>query len=301
MEKHTIIYKGKPLEIEQLPNGKFRKPDISQFTHQGLGSVWLDDGRIPYESDDDKAEARPGGKITTSIGGFVSREIGTVVERDNATFQPQGRFAPNLLVSDDVLNDGRVTKSNSTPRPRGGTYFRYVNESDGRYYPADSGSYSRYFSLDAWAEKNLPDSVKRTFPFMIVPKASKSEKNAGLDELEEKVVECLQGNKDGSINKRTNGKPSRAKNHHSTVKPIKLMSYLITIGSRPGDVILDPFVGSGTTAVAAAILDRRYIGIELDAEMVDISERRIKWHVKQAEKEANAQLKLDLTAEGGGE
>ena len=296
MEKHTIIYKGKPLEIEQLPNGKFRKPDISQFTHQGLGSVWLDDGRIPYESEGEWQQ-----HIRKDHDHGNSSDQYQYTDHKKGKPVSQGRFAPNLLVSDDVLNDGRVTKSNSTPRPRGGTYFRYVNESDGRYYPADSGSYSRYFSLDAWAEKNLPDSVKRTFPFMIVPKASKSEKNAGLDELEEKVVECLQGNKDGSINKRTNGKPSRAKNHHSTVKPIKLMSYLITIGSRPGDVILDPFVGSGTTAVAAAILDRRYIGIELDAEMVDISERRIKWHVKQAEKEANAQLKLDLTAEGGGE
>ena len=78
-------------------------------------------------------------------------------------------------------------------------------------------------------------------------------------------------------------------NTHATVKPLKLMSYLISIGSRPGDVILDPFVGSGTTAVAAAILDRRYIGIELDAEMCDIAERRIKWHTGEADKPEKAE------------
>ena len=47
-----------------------------------------------------------------------------------------------------------------------------------------------------------------------------------------------------------------AKNIHPTVKPLKLMSYLITLGSREKDIILDPFAGSGTTCIAAQQLGR---------------------------------------------
>lgn len=53
------------------------------------------------------------------------------------------------------------------------------------------------------------------------------------------------------------------------------MSYLITLGSRPGDVVLDPFLGSGTTAVAAKQLGRAYIGIEREQEYVEIAEARL--------------------------
>ena len=65
------------------------------------------------------------------------------------------------------------------------------------------------------------------------------------------------------------------KNHHPTVKPIKLMSYLITLGSREGDIILDPFIGSGTTAIAAVMMGRHYIGYETDREYVKIAKARL--------------------------
>ena len=98
---------------------------------------------------------------------------------------------------------------------------------------------SKYFSLDAWAE---------TLPFLRVPKAGQKEKHAGL---------------------RT------GENAHPTVKPVQLFSYLITLGSREGDVVLDPFVGSGTTCVAAAMLDRKYIGIERERGYVKLANGRL--------------------------
>jgi len=58
-------------------------------------------------------------------------------------------------------------------------------------------------------------------------------------------------------------------------KPLKLMSYLITLGSRPGDVVLDPFLGSGTTAIAAKQLGRECIGIEREEEYVEIAKARL--------------------------
>lgn len=53
------------------------------------------------------------------------------------------------------------------------------------------------------------------------------------------------------------------------------MQYLITLGSRSGDVVLDPFLGSGTTAIAAKMLERRFIGIEREQKYLTIAQARI--------------------------
>lgn len=53
-------------------------------------------------------------------------------------------------------------------------------------------------------------------------------------------------------------------NEHPSVKPVALMRYLIELGSRPGAVVLDPYLGSGTTAVAAAEAGVNCVGIDRD-------------------------------------
>jgi site-specific DNA-methyltransferase (adenine-specific) len=53
------------------------------------------------------------------------------------------------------------------------------------------------------------------------------------------------------------------------------MRWLVKLVARPGDVVLDPFMGSGTTGVACAMEGREFIGIEKDAEYVEIARRRI--------------------------
>ena len=62
---------------------------------------------------------------------------------------------------------------------------------------------------------------------------------------------------------------------HPTQKPVSLVGHFIRLHTQPGDVVLDPFTGSGTTGVAAVQLGRRFIGIELDAAYVTMAERRI--------------------------
>jgi site-specific DNA-methyltransferase (adenine-specific) len=112
--------------------------------------------------------------------------------------------------------------------------------------------HTKYFNLDLWFQElaeNLPDEAKKTFPFLIVKRTSEKEKDAGLE---------------------------NRKNTHPTIKPIKLMAYLITMGSRENDIVLDPFAGSGTTCLAAKMLNRRYIGIEIDKEYHEIALRRMK-------------------------
>jgi len=217
------------------------KSFIDQALKNGKGVTWLDDCRIPYEVED---TPKPGG----SRSDFFGVEPGII--------HAQGRFPANLLVSDDVLNDGKIRKTGDlTGQPRVENKNVYSNAGSTlgtpRYSTGDSGSFSRYFDLDKWFEKKLnelPVSVRKTFPYLLVPKASKSEKSKELDNIA---------------------------NTHPTVKPLKLMSYLIILGSRHGDVILDPFMGSGTTCLAASQLGRRYIGIELHAEYVNIARKRL--------------------------
>lgn len=67
----------------------------------------------------------------------------------------------------------------------------------------------------------------------------------------------------------------KMKNNHPTVKPISLMEYLIKLVSRERHTILDPFMGSGTTGIAAKKLNRHFIGIERDPDYIKIAEARI--------------------------
>jgi site-specific DNA-methyltransferase (adenine-specific) len=62
---------------------------------------------------------------------------------------------------------------------------------------------------------------------------------------------------------------------HPTQKPEKLIAKLILASSNPGDVVLDPFLGSGTTSVVAKKLGRRYIGVEIDEMYACLAEKRL--------------------------
>ena len=64
-------------------------------------------------------------------------------------------------------------------------------------------------------------------------------------------------------------------NGHPTVKPLALMEWLVRLISSPGQVVLDPFNGSGTTALACLKQGRRYVGIEKEAEYLEITKKRI--------------------------
>ncbi len=84
--------------------------------------------------------------------------------------------------------------------------------------------------------------------FFYCAKASKKERNAGLGE---------------------------AGNTHCTVKPIALMRWLVRMVTPPGGTVLDPFMGSGTTGIAAKLEGAEFIGIELDAEYCELARARI--------------------------
>jgi len=112
--------------------------------------------------------------------------------------------------------------------------------------------------------------------FFYCAKASKAERNMGLDDYEEKQVT------DGTIRSnqetaRTFGANSaKRKNYHPTVKPIKLMEYLVRLVTPKEGIVLEPFAGSGTTLIACKQQGFNYIGIEREQEYCDIAEARLK-------------------------
>jgi len=267
----VIIVAMKPLS---------EKTYVDQALKSRKGITWLDDARIPYQGNDNPTV---GGRhrITGRRIGAGSEEYGFQSLR-NPEVNTKGRFPANLLVSDDVLNDGNIRRSGKDCiRRQEGTFLEhyYGGKNVEQITYGDSGSFSRYFDLDKWWEekiKQLPASVQKTFPFLVVPKASKSEKNKGCEGLPEKqMYKCDGSGQSLEIFGTTDGGRKPRSNNHPTVKPIKLISYLITLGSRTGDTVLDPFLGSGTTAISCEILGRNCIGYEIDRDYFNIAIKRI--------------------------
>lgn len=121
----------------------------------------------------------------------------------------------------------------------------------------------------------LPDNIKMTYPLIQTPKPAKKEKDFGLNG-EEKSTRVWRDDKGMKLTGSGNPRKEMGKNTHPTTKPIKLFSYLITLFTRPGDWILDPFGGSGTTGLACKLLDRNHIYIDFTEEYYDIAEERFK-------------------------
>ena len=225
---------------------------LDQALKNKKGITWLDNCKIPVASDDSLYAKNP----HTERG--CNREYSDIYgEYGPSSYTPQdSRFPANVLVSDNALDNGIITKSPTgyvNRKPKNGVTFNtetcgFDNTKNHDSGYGDSGGFSRYFDLDAWFKSKLPEQVQKTYPCLLVAKPSQSEKNRYCD------------------------------NTHPTVKPIKLMSYLITMGSREGDVVLDPYCGSGTTLEAARLLNRNFIGCELDESYRPIIEARSQIH-----------------------
>ena len=137
------------------------------------------------------------------------------------------------------------------------------------------GRWPANIMFDEEAAALLDEQTKEKSPtsrFFYVAKASKSERNKGLEGMPTKEVHRYgagieEGNEPDA--------PSKDKNFHPTVKPIKLMEYLIKLVTPPKGIVLDPFMGSGSTGVAAVKLGFDFIGIEMNKEYLNIAEKRI--------------------------
>jgi hypothetical protein len=105
----------------------------------------------------------------------------------------------------------------------------------------------------------------------------------GVGSVASKTLWKISGSEDNA----REGRVGQLNNFHSTVKPISLFKYLCTLTKTPdGGVVLDPFMGSGTTGIAAHLTGREFIGIEQNEEYFEIAKRRIEhWQAKPVQEE----------------
>jgi len=110
-------------------------------------------------------------------------------------------------------------------------------------------------------------------PYFYCPKASAADRDEGLEFLQARQKPGVNG--ESYMGMTSEGRKQKAKNIHPTVKPTELMRYLCRLVTPPGGTVLDPFTGSGSTLKAAHLEDLNYIGIEREAEYVEIAKARI--------------------------
>lgn len=135
--------------------------------------------------------------------------------------------------------------------------------------------------VEAFGEvREIVDGHPGTF---FVPKPSPKDRDWGCADLPEQKKD----NRLSHMTSNVTGKVVKdvmAQNIHPTVKPIELMRRLIRLVSKPGHTIIDPFMGSGTTGVAAILEGRNFIGIEREDEYFKIASTRIQSAVEEMSK-----------------
>jgi site-specific DNA-methyltransferase (adenine-specific) len=156
------------------------------------------------------------------------------------------------------------------------------------------------FVQHSWGDReptkqNIEPSKGSAARFFYCAKASKKDRDEGLEgaEFAARRVFASGGRtlRDGEWVE-TNSEPLPRKNHHPTVKPTDLMRYLCRLVTPPGGTVLDPFMGSGSTGKAAVLEGFNFIGIEREAEYVEIAKARI----AAAEAERGGMLPLEGVA-----
>jgi site-specific DNA-methyltransferase (adenine-specific) len=214
----------------------------------GTGGINIDGCRVRREDGDDSVA----GSRTATFGTqeTVSGGNGTGGWEQNDA----GRFPANFIHdgSDEVLQLFPNSKAGK-PQEKRGTGGIW-GKGDGHSIPVgpsygDDGSAARFFYC---------------------AKPSTAERNAGLDGLQKKKADTRSDVAAGMWK----DKNAAHQNHHPTVKPITLMRYLIKLVVPPNGMVLDPFLGSGTTGVAAIQENISWLGFEMNPEYADIARRR---------------------------
>lgn len=253
---------GTALKPAYEPVLLFRKPlsgTVAEnvLTH-GTGALNIDSCRIEgYDAQNGRT--RHGGGV---VGNASSYEL-----PDYKAPMPAGRWPANLIHdgSEEVLAEFPETTSGARNGKRsansGGIGTFHETERDtGRFFAADTGSAARYFYC---------------------AKASRRDRDDGLEQFDDKQAAGLpmrsaDGERGGEgLDGTKTDRLTVRKNVHPTVKPTDLMRYLCRLVTPPNGVILDPFMGSGSTGKAAMLEWFRFIGIEQSPEYFAIARARI--------------------------
>lgn len=185
---------------------------------------------------------------------------GTRIEGDTGDAgHPDGRWPANTILTHDPNCEVRCVAS--CP----------VGELDSTNRDAQGGV-SRFFNVCNYDEVDYP-------AFIYQAKPTKKEKNAGLGGMDERKADTRTETNAGMwVNKN-----APQANFHPTVKPVSLMRHLVRLITPPNGIVLDPFLGSGTTAVAAVLEGAQWVGCEITEDYWPIIEARTTWATEQAE------------------
>ncbi len=240
---------GTALKPAHEPIVMARKPlegtVVDNVLEHGVGGINIDECRVGKEILEEQIAGR-------------SNKIGTFERKDMITPKREGRFPAN------VMHDGSDVVQDIFPNSKGssGNGNAKVGETSKGAIPLRRGEAPLY---------NDEGSASRYF---YCPKTAKSERNQGLIEFDDKQY-SHDGRKKSIENPYQRNK-SISKNSHPTVKPVELMKYLCRLVTPKGGTVLDPFMGSGSTGMAAKDEGFDFIGIEREKEYFEISEQRIK-------------------------
>ena len=192
-------------------------------------------------------------------------------ERTEVTSVVAGRFPANFIHdgSDEVVELFPDTGKSTGGRIGKKSMGDVTNVPAGQYEAGDPG----YGDTGSAAR------------FFYCAKTSKRDRNEGLDGFKEKNNRKMMGNANNTAEtasvgfERFQGTPSA--NNHPTVKPTALMQYLVRLITPPNGIVLDPFMGSGSTGKACVYEGFDFIGIDQSAEYVEIARARIEFALQE--------------------
>jgi site-specific DNA-methyltransferase (adenine-specific) len=270
---------GTALKPAHEPIVMARKPFAGTVANNvlqhGTGALNIDGSRVGIDGGTFKA-SKPEGTSNGIYGGRINGRVD--VGQLNA-----GRWPAN------VIHDGSDEVVDGFPTLHGSGNKSDVGEGQDKNYKASSYE----ISYAGRANRDYGSKGGSAARFFYCAKANKRDRNEGLDGFAGKEIggkgnglartcaTCGASVLDGcQCPDRTFTNPTRA-NHHPTVKPVDLMRYLVKLITPPKGVVLDPFMGSGSTGKGAVIEGFNFVGIEQDADYLDIARARIQWAGKQ--------------------
>lgn len=252
------------------------------------GAINIDASRIGNELIKGQKE----GQGFNNVKGFgVNTKIGDESAKEYISEDSNGRFPANFIMTHHPDCKCIGIKKVGSGKEGGYNYEGNVYNVEG-FVPNNSPTANSNYGQEIIEDWNCHDDCPIKIldeqsgidsggasRFFYIAKANKWERNFGLDEFEQKQTTGGGiGNYLEDINSASGKYGSEKapnKNIHPTVKPIKLMQYLVRLITPPNGIVLDPFAGSGTTGIACKIDGYNFVGLELSEEYSAIARQRI--------------------------